>query len=86
MGRDSPRDSPGREAEEIPALLENRRADVRWSPHVGDRDLAVHPAGELAGGPQRGAGFRGKVHGDEKPNATGSHFGYFIRAMGKEAA
>ena len=52
---------------------------VRRGPYVGNRELALRPANDLAGRPEREARLGRKVHGDEKLKPIGSHFGYFIR-------
>ena len=84
MGRDPARNASRGKAEEVSPFLDDRGADVRRGPHVGDRELAPRPADEAAGRPERLARLRRKVHGDEKPKRIGSHFGYFIR--GRAAA
>lgn len=86
MSRDSPREAAGRQAEKVASFLEDGRPHVRGRANVSDRELAVDATDEFAGRPERGAGFRRKVDGGEKAKRFGSHFGYFIRTVRKEAA
>jgi hypothetical protein len=60
--------------EQITALFDHGRANVRDRPDVGEGNLTVRPSDEFPGGPNGGPGFRRKIDADENTKRRG-HLG-----------